>query len=137
VDLGCRRIITGKITALALAGSPVSTVLIESDQRKAAFLSAVSRETGVRVTVLAQRIEDAPPQAADVVSARALAPLPALLPLVDRHLKPGGTALLLKGEGVSEELSRAREVWRFEHQLVPSLSHSSGTVLIVKELRRA
>ena len=44
--------------------------MIESDQRKCAFLRTVLRETGVSGTVLSKRIEQAEPQNADVVSAR-------------------------------------------------------------------
>jgi len=53
--------------------------LIESDQRKATFLREVARATGTPVTVHAKRIEQVTPFPADIVSARALAPLGDLL----------------------------------------------------------
>lgn len=135
-DLGSGGGFPGMAIALALDAAGPRVTLIESDQRKVAFLSAVSRETGVDVRILAERIETAAEQQADVVSARALAPLPALLPLVARHLAPGGTALLLKGAGAEAELAEARRNWAFDLEIAPSITDPSGKVLIVKELRR-
>ena len=50
-----------------------------------------------------------PPLAADVVTARALAPLPELLELAERHVHAGTTCLFLKGRDAESELTRARE----------------------------
>ena len=68
-----------------------------SDRRKAQFLREVARATGAAVTVHAERIERVPAFPAAVVTARALAPLPRLLPLAARFLAADGCCLLLKG----------------------------------------
>lgn len=72
--------------------------LVESDQRKAAFLRTVIRELDLNATVFAERIEkvDIPP--ADVVTARALAPLARLLELAAPLIKPDGLAIFAKGQ---------------------------------------
>ena len=63
--------------------------LVESDQRKAAFLRQVSRETDVPVTILATRVENLPENSKyDVLSARALASLPKLLDLTEQLRTP-------------------------------------------------
>ena len=49
--------------------------MVESDQRKATFIREAARLTETNVTVHARRIEDVPALNADVVTARALAPL--------------------------------------------------------------
>ena len=118
----------------AKAGAPQVT-LIESDQRKCAFLRTAARELGLKPTILDQRAEAAPPQAADVVSARALAPLPALLPLVVRHLAPGGTALLPKGRDHAAELEAARaQGWTFAAEALPSATDPSARILRLTDL---
>lgn len=71
--------------------------LVESDRRKATFLRQMAARFQLKVQVHADRAENLAPIGAGVVSARALAPLPRLLPLVRRHLAPGGTALIPKG----------------------------------------
>ena len=81
VDLGSGAGFPGLVVAIACKDDPERRfTLVESNGKKAAFLRAAIRETGARASVAAERIEayggDAEP--ADVVSARALAPLSAL-----------------------------------------------------------
>ena len=123
------------IAAIAVnAGTPQVT-LVESDGRKCAFLRTAARELGLRVTVLDQRVEAAEPLAAAVVSARALAPLPALLPLVARHLALGGTALLPKGKDFAAELEAARAAgWRFTAEAIPSTTAPAACVLRLRDI---
>ena len=90
-DLGSGAGFPGLVTALLLKSAPGAVVhLIESDQRKAGFLRAVSRETGAPTVIHAARIEGALPSLAGEVggvSARALAPLPRLVELAEALLK--------------------------------------------------
>ncbi len=109
---------------------------VESDQRKAAFLSAVVRDLGLQAVILAERIEDAQPLAADVVSARALAPLPDLLGYTRRHIAPGGVALFPKGASVNAELAESLERWRFSVQKHPSRTDPEAVVLQIGEIER-
>jgi 16S rRNA (guanine527-N7)-methyltransferase len=135
-DLGSGGGFPGLVIAClaAEAGAPRVT-LIESDQRKCAFLRTAARELALPVSVLDARAEAAPPQAAPVVSARALAPLPALLPLVARHLAPGGVALLPKGRDWQADVEAARAGgWRFGLDALPSRTDPSGRVLRVAEI---
>jgi 16S rRNA (guanine527-N7)-methyltransferase len=135
-DLGSGGGFPGLVIACLAAetGAPRMT-LMESDQRKCAFLRTAARELTLPVSVLDARAEAAPPQDAAVVSARALAPLPALLPLVARHLAPDGVALLPKGRDWQAELDAARAVgWRFRHEALPSRTDPSGRVLRVAEI---
>ena len=133
-DLGSGAGLPGLI--LAVLGAPV-THLIESDQRKAAFLREAARACGVSVTVHALRIEQVRPLAADVVTARALAPLPELLALAERHAHPGTTCLFLKGRTAASELTLARETWTMRATREASLSDPEGQVLIICEIHRA
>lgn len=134
VDLGSGGGFPGMVLAIA---SGVGFVLIEADGRKAAFLREAARLVAAPVRVLAARIEAAPPQGAALVTARALAPLPRLLPLVARHLAPGGVALLPKGEGSDRELTEAAADWHMDVMRHPSRTDSDGTILQVTGLAAA
>ena len=114
-----------------------SFVLIESDLRKATFLRTAIRELKLSAVVLAERIELAEPQGADVVSARALSTLSTLLPFVERHLKPDGVAILHKGKRASEEVADAKAGWRFALEELPSLTDLDAQILVVKGIARA
>lgn len=109
--------------------------LVESDRRKAAFLSEAARETGVAPEILAERVEHVPPLAADVISARALAPLETLLPHVVRHIGQGGLALLPKGASHTEECRRARASgWRFDLGVERSVTDPTGAILVLRDI---
>ncbi|MBN2907314.1 MAG: 16S rRNA (guanine(527)-N(7))-methyltransferase RsmG [Rhodobacteraceae bacterium] len=132
VDLGAGGGFPGLVIAiLAMEKTPEMRVtLIESDQRKATFLRTVARELNLpNVTVLDDRIEDAPTQQADVLSARALAPLPQLLAYGARHLAPQGIALFPKGARYAVELDDALATWRFDVQTIPSTTDPQAVIL--------
>lgn len=130
-DLGSGGGFPGLVVAIlaADAAPDLRVTLVDSDGRKAAFLATVARELGLQVDVRSERIESLPPLAADVLSARALAPLSSLLGHVVRHLAAGGTALFLKGAGHAEEIAEARRSWRFELKIRPSKSAPEGVIL--------
>jgi 16S rRNA (guanine527-N7)-methyltransferase len=138
VDLGAGAGFPGVVIALMIADTTdaVDMVLIESDQRKAAFLTTVSRETGVPMVIHAERIELVVPQQADIVSARALAPLSRLCAFADRHMATGGMALFPKGGQYGAEVAEARKVWAFDLESHCSKTDPKGAVLKLKDLRR-
>jgi 16S rRNA (guanine527-N7)-methyltransferase len=138
LDLGAGAGFPGLVVAaIAAVASPTLEVrLVESDLRKAAFLRAAVEAMRVRVTVLDCRIESLPPQDADVVSARALAPLGVLLEYVENHRRSGGIGLFPKGETVHKEIEAAAEDWRFKHQIHPSLTEPRAAIVEVGAIRR-
>jgi 16S rRNA (guanine527-N7)-methyltransferase len=134
VDLGSGAGLPGLI--LAILGIP-KVHLVEVDQRKCVFLREAARVTGTPLTVHAQRLEKITGIRADVVTARALAPLLDLLdkaaPFIDIH----SILLFLKGKTVGEELTQAAKGWKMRATLHPSVSDSSGTVLRLEQVIRA
>ncbi|VDS07768.1 16S rRNA methyltransferase GidB [Paracoccus haematequi] len=124
------------VMAIAKADTKVAFTLVESDQRKAAFLRTVIRQAGLpRVTVLAQRIEAIPPLNAAYVSARALAPLPQLMAYLDLHLAPSGTAFLMKGRQWKTEIEEAKRDWSFDYVAHPSRTQDGAAILEVSGVK--
>ena len=111
--------------------------LVESDKRKAAFLLNAVRDLGLSAVVADQRIESLDPLKADVLSARALAPLETLLSYAERHLSPAGIALFPKGNRWREEVAQAQQTWSFEVEPKPSATDPESVVLKIKGLHRA
>ena len=135
-DLGSGAGFPGLILACALAQRPgASVTLVEKSPRKSEFLRAAGKELGLPVRVLTIRLEDAPGTLFDVVTARALAPLPKLLGFAASWLKPSGKALLMKGKDTAAELAEAQEAWTFDLSTLDSLSSPEGRVLKVSSLR--
>jgi 16S rRNA (guanine527-N7)-methyltransferase len=139
VDLGSGAGFPGLVIA-ALAVEAAATLqihLVESDQRKAAFLDAVIRGAGLSAVVHPKRIEDVAPLQGDVVSARALAPLTELLAMAETHRRPGGIALFPKGASVHKELAEAAAHWRFDHVLHRSLTDPAAAIVEIGVTYRA
>ena len=138
VDLGSGGGFPGMVCAIIAAEkSPESEfTLIESDARKSVFLRTVARETGVKATVITDRIERASPAEADVLSARALADLPTLLEFCARHLQKTGTALLPKGVYWEKEVQDARKSWFFGCEPTTSITESGAVILRIGGISR-
>jgi 16S rRNA (guanine527-N7)-methyltransferase len=134
-DLGSGAGFPGLVLAI-LSGRP--THLVESDQRKAAFLGEVARATGVagRVQVHTARIESLEPWPSAVVTARALAGLPVLLDRAVPFLGSEGFCLFLKGAKADEELTAAAEVWTMRTERHRSVTDSSGLILKLSNIEK-
>jgi 16S rRNA (guanine527-N7)-methyltransferase len=134
VDLGSGAGFPGVVLAIATGHL---FHLIESDQRKCAFLRAAARATAANVIVHPMRAAaiTIPPVAA--VTARGFAPLPSLLPVAARFLAPTGVLVLLKGVSVEEELTAARREWHMHVERFPSGAGLRSVILRVSEIRRA
>ena len=129
-DLGSGGGLPGIVMAIAFADNDVDFVLVESDQRKAAFLRTCIREIGLKnATVHNSRIESTDPLNAAYISARALAPLPKLMPYLQQHLASDGTAFLMKGQNWSAEIAEARKSWRFDAIIHPSTTQDGAAIL--------
>ena len=125
--------------ALALARPDLSVLLVEPLERRAEFLLEAVALLGLdQVRVARKRAEEMGPLAADVVTARAVAPLGKLagwcLPLV----RSGGTLLALKGARAADELAAAESVlrrtgataWRIQQMGLDVLEHPTTVVVV-------
>lgn len=133
-DLGSGGGFPGLVVAIgAMEYRPdIQVTLVEADQRKATFLRETARDLNVPVRVEASRIESLPPLGADVVSARALAPLVKLWTYAERHLAPTGLGLFLKGEGHASEVAEAQARVALDVEILSSRVDTGGVVLRVR-----
>jgi 16S rRNA (guanine527-N7)-methyltransferase len=134
VDLGSGAGFPGLV--LAILGAP-EVHLIESDVRKCAFLREAARVTETAVAIHACRIEAMAPLPADVITARALAPLTDLLDLAAPFLQPHTMCVFLKGKSAAEELRQARGRWQMKDSIVPSRTDPDASVIIIQKVGRA
>lgn len=109
--------------------------LVESVGKKTSFLKAVTRDLNLPVTVHTDRVESLAPLKADVLTARAFAPLPRLLAYAHPHLTHGATLLLPKGETADKEIETAREGWHFTHESFKSETDDAAAILRLTDLR--
>ena len=134
VDMGSGGGFPGIVVGIA---ADIPGVLIESDQRKSAFLREAARVTGARLSVLPCRLDRAEVAPAPVVTARALAPLEKLLEWARPLLEPDGVGLFLKGRQAEQEIEEAARTWRFDVRSWPSKTSPDGVILEVSNFNRA
>jgi len=137
-DIGAGAGLPGIPLALAMVGNgwDGQIHLIESDTRKCAFMREAIRITQANAIVHNLRVEDYQSPKAEVITARALAPLDALLTVAKPIAAPGAVCLFLKGKSAKDELISARESWHMDVNQSASLSDPEGKVLIISEFWR-
>jgi 16S rRNA (guanine527-N7)-methyltransferase len=135
VDLGSGAGFPGLIVAAMLAGAPGAEVhLLESTAKKARFLNAVIEAASLPARVFAQRIEDfgAGTERYEVVTARALAPLPRLIAYASPLLARGAQGLFHKGADVDAELTAAKDALEgggLRAEVLESISDPRGRIV--------
>ena len=141
LDLGSGGGFPGLVVAILRSGDPDFRMhLVESNQKKCAFLGHVARATKAPVDIHAMRIEEFAENAQslrpDVVSARALAPLPRLLELAEPFLRDETRGLFLKGRQTDSEIEAAKAGWTFDVTCHPSLTADDARIVEIANLRR-
>jgi 16S rRNA (guanine527-N7)-methyltransferase len=133
VDLGSGAGFPGLV--IAVARPDLAVTLIEADARKAAFLAETARLIAPATHITATRIETLAAQPADVVTARALAPLSNLLAWASKFTSDPTICLFHKGERLDDELTAARVRWMMDIDRVPSVTAPGAAILRVARLR--
>ncbi len=133
VDLGSGAGFPGLVLAIMTG---LDMHLVESDTRKVAFLRESARATKTRVTIHPQRIESVESFKADVVTARALAPLGNLVEWAFPFMTPQSLGVFPKGQNVGSELTEAHKMWTMIVDQRPSRTDPTATILCVREVHR-
>lgn len=137
-DLGSGAGLPGIVLAVLLKGRSGARVhLVESLEKRCRFLADVVETLALPAEVHRARAEETRLTGIEVVTARACAPMDRLLGYAHPIMSRGARGLFLKGSGVEAELVEARKHWRFEVELIPSLSDASGRIVSVTRLARA
>lgn len=138
VDLGSGGGFPGIVISAVLKSTNPSAkmTLVESDQRKCAFLRTAIRDLDLNAVVLPARIEDIDSLSATVLSARALAPLSQLLGYASQHLHDDGVALFQKGEKWESEVDAAQKAWSFDIEAAKSVTDSGAAILVIRNIEK-
>jgi 16S rRNA (guanine527-N7)-methyltransferase len=139
LDLGSGGGFPGAVLAVLLKERTGASIdLVESNQKKVSFLRNAVAQAGAQAAVHARRIEDFADSASrvDIVTARALAPLPALLGLAQPWLEAGAKGLLHKGRDYRREIEESRDVWQFDLVEHPSAIDAASVILEIDNLKK-
>lgn len=126
---------------LAIVTPDTRFVLLEATGKKAGFLRDATDRLGLdNVRVVSERAEDAANHgsahraAYDVVTARAVGPLPVLLELTVPFAKVGGIVAAIKGERASEEIEASAEaLLALRSEVIDQQRTGTGTNVLVRK----
>ena len=135
IDLGSGAGFPGLV--VAALRPELKVTLIEADARKAAFLGEAARHMGLEnpPRIVVGRIEKVPPALADIVTARALAPLGQLLVWADRYRAANAICLFHRGKGWQAELTEATKSWEIDATPHASATDRNAVILRVHHYR--
>src|SRR5271170_88699 len=137
VDMGSGAGFPGLVIAIQLADVPGAAVhLIESDQRKCAFLRAAARATGAAAAIHPVRVEAIEPSSlgpVDAVTARAFAPLPLTLKLARRWIERGAIGVFPRGESGRDQIAALPEAPLYAIELLPSLVDPKAGIVRIRK----
>ena len=139
LDLGSGGGFPGAVIALLLKERDGASIdLVESNGKKAAFLRTCLSQLRAPARVHATRIEDVCAHVAfpEVVTARALAPLPRLLELSAPWLSAGASGLFHKGREYLTEVKESSADWCYDLVKHDSLIDADSVILEVNGLKR-
>ena len=105
IDIGSGAGLPGVV--IALARPDLKVTLLEPLQRRIDFLEEVAAELELEIAIKRGR-SDGFKGSFDVVTARAVAPLPKLAMISWHLVAPGGALLAMKGESAADELAAAK-----------------------------
>lgn len=139
MDLGSGGGLPGVVVAILAQGQghSLKMTLVESDQRKAAFLRTCARELSLPLDVSTLRVEDLPSEPIDVISARALASLDTLLGFAHPHMGQDSVCIFMKGAAWADEVKAAQQNWRFSCDVTRSRTNEKAAILRIRDIERA
>ena len=139
LDLGSGGGFPGLVLAFLLKERPGGQIdLIESNRKKAGFLQAAIGQFSLPARVHARRIDEEIKglAAPEVVTARALAPLPALLELAFPWLSTGARGFLHKGRDYRQEVQESSLLWQYDLVEHRSRVDADSVILEIANLKR-
>ncbi len=132
LDIGTGAGFPGIVAAILFDGH---VTMVEPRAKRALFLREVVSTLGLDASVIQSRVETAKVDGADIISARAVATVAALLTMT-AHLRGALTTYLLpRGRTGEDEIAKARAGWHGTFHVEQSITDPTSTILIATGVR--
>ena len=103
LDIGTGAGLPGVV--LAIVNEDTKFTLIDSTQKKIDFINEFVKSNGIKnVKAINKRAEEETEQTFDLVTSRAVAPLPKMLEIASHYIKINGELILYKGRNIEDEI---------------------------------
>lgn len=125
-----------------LPGIPLSIVgikevhLFEKSIRKCEFLEKAKNFSKNKIIVRNENLYNVKDKTFNIIVSRALANINLLLEFSQNLSNQNTKLIFLKGKKIYEEINEAKKYWKFNYELIDSITSSEGKIIIINDFKK-
>ena len=138
LDIGSGSGLPGVVLAIILKkkGSKIKFKLYEKSMKKSNFLKKMIKHFELNAEVRQKNIFEERELEADIVVARAFKPLQTILELINKNFSHYNSLILFLGKSGRENINECLKLWKFDYEILKSLTDVNSVIVKINNLRR-
>ena len=139
LDIGSGSGLPGVVLAIILKkkGSKIKFKLYEKSMKKSIFLKKMIKRFELNAEVMQKNIFEERELEADIVVARAFKPLQTILELINKNFSHYNSLILFLGRSGRDNINECLKSWKFEYEILKSLTDANSVIVKINNLRKA
>ena len=139
LDIGSGSGLPGVVLAIILKkkGSKIKFKLYEKSMKKSNFLKKMIKRFELNAEVMQKNIFEERELEADIVVARAFKPLQTILELINKNFSHYNSLILFLGKSGRDNINECLKSWKFNYQILKSLTDINSVIVKINNLRKA
>ena len=138
LDIGSGSGLPGVVLAIILKkkGSKIKFKLYEKSMKKSIFLKKMVKRFELNAEVMQKNIFEERELEADIIVARAFKPLQTILELINKNFSHYNSLILFLGKSGRDNINECLKSWKFDFEIVKSLTDVNSVIVKINNLRR-
>ena len=138
LDIGSGSGLPGVVLAIIFKkkGSKIKFELYEKSQKKSNFLRKMIKHFELNAEVKQKNIFEQKELEADIIVARAFKPLQTILELINKNFAQYNRLILFLGKSGRDNINECLKLWKFDYEIVKSLTDVNSVIVKINNLRR-
>ena len=139
LDIGSGSGLPGVVLAIILKkkGSKIKFKLYEKSMKKSNFLNKMIKHFELNAEVKQKNIFEERELEADIIVARAFKPLQTILELINKNFSHYNSLILFLGRSGRDNINECLKSWKFEYEILKSLTDANSVIVKINNLRKA
>ncbi len=139
LDIGSGSGLPGVVLAIILKkkGSKIKFKLYEKSMKKSIFLKKMIKRFELNAEVMQKNIFEERELEADIIVARAFKPLQTILELINKNFSHYNSLILFLGKSGRDNINECLKSWKFEYEILKSLTDANSVIVKINNLRKA
>ena len=139
LDIGSGSGLPGVVLAIILKkkGSKIKFKLYEKSMKKSNFLNKMIKHFELNAEVKQKNIFEEKELEADIIVARAFKPLQTILKLINKNFSHYNSLILFLGKSGRDNINKCLKSWKFDYEILKSLTDVNSVIVKINNLRKA